>query len=116
MEVPGGLCVFQPTCGFALVLEHNGDLYSCDHFVYPENRLGNIKKKQLDELVNSGKQFTFGRNKLKKLPQYCIDCDVRIVCNGGCPKNRIITTPDGESGLNYLCKGYSRKPIAVLYQ
>ncbi len=108
MGVQGGLCVFQPTCGFALVLEHNGDLYSCDHFVYPENRLGNIKKKSLDEMVNSGKQFTFGRNKLKKLPQYCLNCDVRFACHGGCPKNRIIRTPDGDPGLNYLCEGYKR--------
>ena len=106
MGVQGGLCVFQPTCGFALVLEHNGDLYSCDHFVYPENKLGNIKRKPLDEMVNSGKQFTFGHNKLKKLPQYCVDCEFRFACHGGCPKNRIIYTHNGELGLNYLCKGY----------
>jgi len=100
------LCIFSDTCGNALALEHNGDLYSCDHFVEPEYRLGNIEESHLIELVGSQKQRRFGQDKRDKLPQYCLDCQVRFVCNGGCPKNRFIQTPDGEPGLNYLCQGY----------
>ena len=100
------LCVFRETCGTAMAIEHNGDLFSCDHFVYPENKLGNILNNHLDLLVDSSQEIQFGENKRKKLPQYCIDCDVRFACNGECPKNRFIKTPDGEEGLNYLCAGY----------
>lgn len=100
------LCVFRETCGTAMAIEHNGDLFSCDHFVYPENKLGNILNKHLDSLVDSSQEIQFGENKRKELPQYCIDCDVRFACNGECPKNRFIKTPDGEEGLNYLCAGY----------
>jgi uncharacterized protein len=100
------LCIFSDTCGNALALEHNGDLYSCDHFVEPEYKLGNIEKNHLIELVGSRKQRRFGQDKRDKLPQYCLDCEVRFVCNGGCPRNRYIQTPDGEPGLNYLCQGY----------
>ncbi|MBE2221826.1 MAG: anaerobic sulfatase maturase [Anaerolineae bacterium] len=100
------LCIFSPTCGTALALEHNGDLYSCDHYVEPDYLLGNIHETHMLELVASEKQRQFGQDKLDSLPQYCLDCDVRFACHGGCPRNRFITTPDGEPGLNYLCAGY----------
>jgi uncharacterized protein len=103
---PGGLCIFDETCGQALALEHNGDLYSCDHYVEPRYRLGNISKNDMIQLVNSYKQQQFGRDKLDTLPKYCLDCEVQFACNGGCPKNRILHTSDGEYGLNYLCDGY----------
>jgi uncharacterized protein len=101
-----GLCIFEETCGNALALEHNGDLYSCDHFVEPKHRLGNILGKELPVLVGSQAQRTFGQAKLTELPEYCRACEVRFVCNGGCPKNRFIRTPEGEPGLNWLCEGY----------
>jgi len=100
------LCVFKETCGQALAMEHNGDVYSCDHFVYPENKLGNIMEESLNKIVDSEQQIQFGTDKKTKLPQFCIDCDVRFACNGECPKHRFIKTPDGEEGLNYLCEGY----------
>jgi uncharacterized protein len=100
------LCVFRPTCGGAMALEHNGDLYSCDHYVYPENKLGNILEQPLPSLVNSAQQRSFGLDKRDSLPRYCRECDVRFACNGECPKHRFISTPDGEPGLNYLCAGY----------
>jgi len=103
---PSGLCVFSKTCGTALALEHNGDLYSCDHFVEPQYKLGNIKETHMIELVASDQQRKFGRDKFDTLPQYCLACDVRFACQGGCPKDRFISTPDGEPGLNYLCAGY----------
>lgn len=101
-----GLCIFQETCGTALAMEHNGDVYSCDHYVEPDYKLGNIVDIPLTEIVVSDKQRTFGQAKRDTLPQYCRDCEVRFVCNGGCPKNRFIETPTGEAGLNYLCAGY----------
>jgi uncharacterized protein len=101
-----GLCIFEPTCGLALVLEHNGDLYACDHFVEPRYRLGNILKTSLVELVGSEQQRRFGQEKRDGLPQMCQECEVRFICNGGCPKNRLLRTPSGEPGLNYLCAGY----------
>jgi len=100
------LCVFKETCGAALAIEHNGDLYSCDHFVYPENKLGNIMERPLELLVNSPQQMKFGLDKRDALPRYCRECEVRFACNGECPKHRFIRTPDGEEGLNYLCAGY----------
>ncbi len=103
---PGGLCVFAPTCGRALALEHNGDLFSCDHFVEPDYFLGNIQSENMLELVSSDKQRQFGEAKLTSLPRFCRECEVRFACHGGCPKNRFIHTPDGEPGLNYLCAGY----------
>jgi len=103
---PSGLCVHSETCGGALAIEHNGDLYSCDHFVTPEYKLGNIQQKHMIELVGSDQQLKFGRDKLDKLPKYCRECEVRFACHGGCPKDRFISTPDGEPGLNYLCAGY----------
>lgn len=102
------LCVFKKTCGSALAIEHNGDLYSCDHYVYPENKLGNIMENPMDSLVNSDQQRKFGQDKLDLLPQYCLECEVRFACNGECPKHRFIRTPSGEAGLNYLCEGYKR--------
>lgn len=100
------LCIFSRQCGRAMVLEHNGDLYCCDHFVTPEHRLGNIHDTPLSELTVSQRQRQFGRDKEEKLPAACRACDVRFVCNGECPKNRLLTTADGEPGLNYLCEGF----------
>jgi len=101
-----GMCVFEPTCGFGLALEHNGDLYSCDHFVEPNYLLGNIQAEHMLELVTSDRQVQFGLDKRDSLPQYCRECDVRFACHGECPKNRFIQTPSGEPGLNYLCAGW----------
>jgi uncharacterized protein len=106
-EMPG-LCVFSETCGDALVMEHNGDLFSCDHFVYPEYFLGNISKTPMIDMVKSQRQFDFGINKRNKLPRYCLKCNVRYACHGECPKHRFISTPDGQPGLNYLCAGYKK--------
>jgi serine-type anaerobic sulfatase-maturating enzyme len=100
------LCVFKETCGAAMAIEHNGDLYSCDHYVYPENKLGNLMERPLESMVNSAQQTKFGLDKRDALPRYCRECDVRFACNGECPKHRFIRTPDGEEGLNYLCAGY----------
>jgi uncharacterized protein len=100
------LCIFAETCGSALIIEHNGDLYSCDHFVYPEYNLGNVMEQSISAMVASEPQTKFGQDKKDTLPQYCVECDYRFACNGGCPKQRFIKTPSGEDGLNYLCKGY----------
>ena len=104
--LPQSLCVFAPQCGKALAVEHNGDLYSCDHFVYPENKLGNIMERAMSGLVNSPQQARFGSAKATSLPSDCQKCDVRFACNGECPKHRFNTTASGEYGLNYLCAGY----------
>ncbi len=101
-----GLCVFTETCGDALVMEHNGDLFSCDHFVYPENFLGNILDTPLVDMVKSQQQFDFGISKRNSLPRYCLRCEYRFACHGGCPKNRIAKSPEGQPGLNHLCAGY----------
>ena len=103
---PPSLCIHSVTCGLALALEHTGDLYSCDHFVEPAYKLGNIKETPMLELVASQRQRKFGLDKRDTLPRYCLECDVRFACHGGCPKDRFIRTPDGEPGLNYLCAGY----------
>ena len=103
---PPSLCIHSETCGLALALEHTGDLYSCDHFVEPGYRLGNIRETPMLQLVASQRQKRFGLDKRDLLPGYCLDCDVRFACHGGCPKDRFISTPDGEAGLNYLCAGY----------
>jgi uncharacterized protein len=100
------LCIFATTCGDALVIEHNGDLYSCDHYVYPEYNLGNVHEQSIGQMVASAQQRKFGTDKRDTLPTYCKECDYRFACNGGCPKHRFITTPDGEKGLNYFCEGY----------
>jgi len=102
-----GMCVHARTCGDAVALEHNGDLYSCDHYVEPDYLLGNITEgRTLLELVDSPQQRAFGQDKLDSLTSYCRSCDVRFACNGGCPKDRFIETPNGEPGLHYLCAGY----------
>ncbi|MFN8128311.1 MAG: anaerobic sulfatase maturase [Candidatus Nanopelagicales bacterium] len=102
-----GLCVHARVCGRSVALEHNGDLYSCDHFVEPAYLLGNITAgRPLLDLVDSPRQRAFGVAKLTTLPAYCRKCTVRFACNGGCPKDRFTAAPDGEPGLNYLCPGY----------
>jgi uncharacterized protein len=103
---PAALCIFAETCGDAVALEHNGDVYSCDHFVEPRHLLGNIRKVHMLQLVGSDQQRAFGAAKRDSLPNYCRQCEVRFACHGECPKNRFISTPDGEPGLNYLCAGY----------
>jgi len=103
---PPAVCVFSPTCGAALALEHNGDLYSCDHFVEPRCLLGNILETPMLKLVASDAQRQFGLNKRDTLPRSCRECAVRFACHGECPKNRFIDAPSGEQGLNYLCAGY----------
>jgi len=100
------LCIFKPECGGVPVVEHNGDFYSCDHFVDNNHLLGNLSDHSLSYYLDCVRQQEFGKAKLLKLPKYCIDCEVKPMCNGECPKNRFILTPDGESGLNYLCSGY----------
>jgi len=100
------LCIFAETCGGALVIEHNGDVYSCDHFVDPQHILGNVNHISLPILVDSPQQLKFGCDKRDALPDYCRECEVRFACNGACPKDRFIRTPTGEPGLNYLCAGY----------
>jgi uncharacterized protein len=103
---PPAVCIFSETCGDAVALEHNGDLYSCDHFVEPKYLLGNIADTSLADLIGSPRQRAFGNAKRDTLPRYCRECEVRFACHGECPKNRFIATPDGEPGLNYLCAGY----------
>ena len=108
MGVRRGLCVFNEICGEALALEHNGDLFSCDHYVYPEYLLGNIRERPLDDLARDPRQIRFGQEKRDSLPRYCLECPVRFTCNGECPKHRFIRTPEGDPGLNYLCPAYRR--------
>jgi uncharacterized protein len=103
---PAGLCVHSATCGSALAMEFNGDVYACDHFVEPGYLRGNITERPVIELVGSPAQRRFGQDKLDRLPHYCLECDVRFACHGGCPKDRFIATPADEPGLNYLCAGF----------
>ncbi len=91
-----------------LAMEHNGDVFSCDHYVYPRYKLGNVLNQTLGAMVNSASQVKFGNDKSDSLPKFCRACEVRFACNGECPKHRFIQTPDGEDGLNYLCAGYKR--------
>ena len=120
LGMAGTLCIFGPTCGLGMALEHNGDLYSCDHFVEPSHYLGNILKTPMIELVASEQQRKFGSDKKDALPRYCRECAVLSICNGECPKNRFSKTPDGEPGLNYLCAGYKAffkhadKPMRIM--
>ena len=102
------LCVSAEICGNIVVVEHNGDFYSCDHFVDREHCLGNIRETPLVEMLENPALREFGRKKRDALPRYCRDCEVLGSCNGGCPKDRFVRTPDGEEGLNYLCAGLKR--------
>lgn len=103
-----GVCTLARTCGHAGVMEFNGDIYSCDHFVFPEYKLGNIRTKTITEMMYSAEQLAFGEAKQAALPEYCNKCEFLFACNGECPKNRFLYTPDGEYGLNYLCAGFKR--------
>jgi uncharacterized protein len=105
-HLPSSVCIFQEVCGASLVLEHNGDLYTCDHFVEPAYRLGNILEKPMVEMVNSTRQRQFGLDKRERLPPVCRSCEVLFACHGECPRNRFVRTADGEVGLNYLCPSY----------
>jgi uncharacterized protein len=106
MGLGSSLCVFAPTCGSALAMERDGSLYACDHYVYPEFRRGRLDEAPLAEMVRCDAQRKFGQDKSDTLPRHCRECEVRFACNGECPKNRFVATPDGEPGLNYLCAGY----------
>lgn len=101
-----GLCVFSEKCGTAAVMEHDGNLYACDHYVYEDHLLGNINEQTITQMMSSTRQSLFGQSKKSKLPAYCRACDVRFACHGACPKHRFIKTPSGENGLNYLCLDY----------
>lgn len=103
-----GICSMAPQCGHAAAMEYNGDLYSCDHFVFPEYRLGNIHRSTIAGMMTSDKQKSFGAAKRTSLPRQCRECSWLKACNGECPKNRFAVTADGEPGLNYLCEGYRR--------
>lgn len=107
-ELPASVCLFSPRCGKAAIVEHDGSVYSCDHFMYPEYRLGNIQTDAPEDLMALSAQQAFGAAKEETLPSYCIECDYRFACHGECPKNRFMLTPDGEPGLNYLCPGYKK--------
>ena len=101
-------CSFSPRCGRCAVIEHNGDIYACDHYVYPQYRLGNIVTDSLKEMIESPRQRVFGAEKETALPRYCRDCEVQFACRGGCPKQRFCNSPFGEPGWNYLCGGYKK--------
>lgn len=101
-----GVCTMAKTCGHAGAMEFNGDVYSCDHFVFPEYRLGNINSKSLTSMMYSDEQLKFGNDKFDSLPQQCRECDFLFACYGECPKNRFIKDKYGNDGLNYLCQGY----------
>lgn len=108
MGLPATVCIFSETCGKAAIIEHNGDVYSCDHYMYPEYKLGNVQSQTFKEMIDSPQQYRFGQAKKTNLPKYCKNCEVKFACNGECPKHRFLTTPDGEQGLNYLCDGYKK--------
>lgn len=114
------VCVLQPTCGQSVALEHTGDIYSCDHYVEPKHWLGNIKDSPIETLVSSEKQRAFGQEKSTTLPDYCRKCEFLFTCHGECPKNRVLMTPDGEPGLNWLCAGlkafyaHTQRPMRMM--
>ncbi|WP_175492997.1 anaerobic sulfatase maturase [Bacillus sp. OK048] len=105
--IPSPICIFAEECGQAVVMEHNGDLYSCDHYVYPEYRLGNIKD-GLVNIINLPSQLAFGQKKRDTLPSVCKSCPVQFACHGECPKHRFLVSEDNEPGLNYLCASYKK--------
>lgn len=104
--MPPSVCIFSPRCGQAAIVEHDGSVYACDHFAYPEYRLGNLAQDDPAALTNSKAQIKFGRAREETLPDICRRCDYRFACHGECPKNRFLESPDGEPGWNYLCAGY----------
>jgi uncharacterized protein len=106
LKEPPALCIYAETCGHAGAVEFNGDVYSCDHYVFPEYKLGNIHDNTIMDLMHSPFQHQFGLNKRDLLPGFCRRCEYLDLCNGECPKNRFIQTPNGEPGLNYLCQGF----------
>ncbi len=108
MGLPSQLCIYNEFCGKGVALEHDGSVYSCDHYVYPEYRLGTVQEKSVGEMVFSPEQVKFGYAKSETLPRYCRECPYLKDCWGECPKNRLIRTPDGEPGLNYLCAGLKK--------
>jgi uncharacterized protein len=108
LGMPSQMCIYRETCGRAVAVENDGGVYACDHYVYPEYRIGNLKNGRLDKMVFSETQKNFGRAKSKTLPRFCRQCDFLTDCWGECPKNRIIRTADGEPGLNYLCRGFKK--------
>jgi uncharacterized protein len=105
---PSPVCIFARQCGRAVAMEHNGDVYACDHYVYPEYRLGNVLKEDLGEMVTRSVASGFGPHKEQTLPKYCRECEVVDACWGGCPKHRFARSPYGEPGLHYMCAGYKR--------
>lgn len=107
MGTPAGLCVFAETCGDGLAVEHDGSLYSCDHYVYPEYKLGNIEAASLQDMLWTERQKKFGQDKRNTLTSQCKGCSYLFACNGGCPKHRIAKSADGETGHNYFCEGYT---------
>ena len=108
MGLPSQLCIHSEICGKGIAVEHDGEAYACDHYVYPEYRLGNVRQRSLGDMVFSPTQVRFGYAKSEKLPAYCRQCEFLRDCWGECPKNRLLRTPDGEPGLNYLCPGLKR--------
>lgn len=108
LGLPSTVCIFSKTCGKALAIEHNGDLFACDHYVYPEYKLGNILKDTLRDIIDAPKQVAFGTEKYDGLPNQCQKCEVKFACNGECPRHRFENTSDGEYGLNYLCTDYKK--------
>jgi uncharacterized protein len=119
------ICIFSKQCGRAVALEHDGSLFACDHYVYPEYKLGNVLTDNLGAMVERSVANGFGPHKEKSLPRYCQQCEVKEACWGGCPKHRFATTPDGEPGLHYLCAGYKKffrhirkylRPMATLLE
>lgn len=108
LGLPSTICIFSERCGQAVVMEHNGDIYSCDHYVYPQHKLGNILHDNPHELMMSDQQISFGASKAVDLPVECQRCEVRFACHGECPKRRFTLSGEGEPGLNYLCKGYKK--------
>lgn len=106
MAISPGICAYSKECGHAGVMEHNGDVYSCDHFVFPEYKLGNIRDHSLIDMLYGEQQQEFSRLKHSSLPRQCKECDMEFACHGECPKNRFMKDKYGDSGLNYLCPGY----------
>jgi uncharacterized protein len=102
------VCIYHEFCGKGVALEHDGSVYSCDHYVYPEYKLGNVRETSSSRMVFSKQQQEFGFNKFNALPKQCRECKYLFACNGECPKNRLIRTRDGVPGLNYLCSGLQK--------